>query len=130
MEQTKQAKMSCVNGVMRRMWRDSSSAAHSTISTPIHTPVAARYWLKSSLNSSASFESLMVIAVIGPVGRSTSSGWQPRSEWAPPATQFISRYSLSPMRLSVSCSTRAPSATVEKSVANSMKSAAESVFEA
>ena len=35
-------------------------------------------------------------AVMGPVGRSTSSGWHPTSAWTIPAIEFISRNSVTP----------------------------------
>ena len=81
MEQTKTAKISCVKGVMRRMCRESSRHAHTPMSSAMHTPVAARYWLKSRWSVSAIVKSLIVIAVMGPVGLRTSSGWQPRRDW-------------------------------------------------
>eukprot|EP00966_Prymnesium_polylepis_P007657 175532-Prymnesium_polylepis.1 len=65
------------------------------------------------------------MAVIGPVGRSTSSGCVPKSACAAPATEFIRRYSDSPMRWLVCRATSAPSATVLKNVAKNMKSAAD-----
>ena len=66
---------------MRRMCRESSRHAHTPMSNAIHIPVAAKYWLKSRWSVSAIVLSLIVIAVIGPVGRSTNSGWQPRRDW-------------------------------------------------
>ena len=77
----KHAKISCVKGVMRRMCRESSRHAHTPMSSAIHMPVAARYWLKSRWSVSAIVLNFIVIAVIGPVGRRTNSGWQPRRDW-------------------------------------------------
>ena len=121
--------MSCVNGVSRRMRRGSSTAAAATISSETKRPVAASSAKKSKSSESATFERIVTISVIGPVGRSTSSGWPPSTACAIPASEFMKRYSARPMRLLEFFWMTTPSATVEKTVAKNMKSADESVFD-
>ena len=88
-----------VKAVSRAMCRESSVAATAAISSAIHRPVAQRYWKKSRPSRSAISESLMVIAVIGPVGRSTRSGCAPTTACSMPKRLLASRYSERPMRL-------------------------------
>jgi hypothetical protein len=47
------------------------------MSTATQMPVAQRYAWKSKLALVAMVESLMVMAVMGPVGRRTRRGWVP-----------------------------------------------------
>eukprot|EP00978_Attheya_sp_CCMP212_P042964 scaffold272012_cov66-Attheya_sp.AAC.1 len=67
-------------------------------------------------------------AVIGPVGRRMGKGHAEKSEWNAPATPCSMRYSVMPTIPSVSRYATSPNATVDVTVAQNMKSAAESVF--
>ena len=108
---TNKPKISCVNLVqLRSISVHASRHAMAIMNMALHIPVHASAVMKGYPSRSHALASSIRNTVLGPVVRSTISGWPANIDHTTPATDCATRYSIVPILLSVDIAVNAPNA--------------------